>query len=279
MCHRGTLRKMKTALAEKVEYYLHLGDSEAVAMHELVGKEIKLTWQNEIYCVVCGNKIKKSFAGGSCYTCFMGAPENSECIIRPELCEAHLGRGLRDADWDNEHHNVPHFVYLALTDAVKVGVTRYNQIPTRWIDQGAWQAIRFAEVPYRQLAGEIEVALKGHVTDKTNWRNMLRDLRKEGVDLADEKYDLADLLDEDYQDFISDNDEVVTLNYPVIQYPAKVTSRSFDKTEEVGGTLMGIRGQYLIFEDGGVINLRKFGGYVVELKVGDAPAKAPTLFD
>jgi len=277
MCS-GPIRKMKTSLEEQVKYELHLGDCDPIVMSDYVGKGIRLTWQKQILCVNCGSPTNKSFAQGFCYPCFSTSPAMSECIIRPELCQAHLGKGIRDAEWDQEHHNCPHFVYLALTDAVKVGVTRFNQIPTRWIDQGAWKAIRLAEVPYRQLAGEIEIALKEYVTDKTNWRNMLRDQRKEGVDLVDEKYDLIEYLPDELQDFVSDDDEVTEINYPVIAYPEKVKSVSFDKTEVVSGLLQGIRGQYLIFADGTVINMRKFGGYVVQFEEAAIAAPAPTLF-
>jgi len=270
---------MYTSVKDVVHYSLPLGDETPIEMNPLIGQSITMTWQNTITCKNCGNTTKTSFAQGFCYACFQTSPQNSECIIRPELCEAHLGKGIRDAEWDAKHHNQPHFVYLALTDAIKVGVTRGDQIPTRWIDQGAWKGIVLAEVPYRQLAGEIETELKAMLTDKTNWRNMLRDIRKEGVDLVEEKYNVADALEDDYQDFVSDDDAVLELKYPVTRYPEKVNSKSFDKTAVVGGVLTGIRGQYLLFEDGGVINMRKFQGYHIDFEVGNAPAKAATLFD
>lgn len=272
----GPISKMKVHLEEEVQYQLHLGD-EVIEMNPLVGQHIQMVWTKQILCSVCGNPTNKSFAG-SCYTCFSTAPENSECIINPELCLAHLGQGLRDADWDDKHHNKPHFVYLALTDTVKVGVTRHDQVPTRWIDQGAWKAIRLAEVPYRQLAGEIEVALKEYMTDKTNWRNMLRDIRNEEVDLEEAKYEIVDYLDESLQDFVTEDDEVMELKYPVIKYPEKVNSINFDKVPEINGRLAGIRGQYLIFSDGRVINLRRHSGYVIEFSSGVDTA-TPTLFD
>ena len=166
---------------------------------------------------------------------------------------------------EKENHVQPHVVYLALTSAVKVGVTRGVQVPTRWIDQGAWQVIRLAETPYRQLAGQIEVALKNHVTDKTNWRNMLKDDRAEGVDLLAEKQRLNAVLPEDLQQYLSTNDEILSLQYPVEAYPEKIKSIGFDKQEDIRGVLQGIRGQYLFFEGGQVLNIRKHTGYQVEL--------------
>ena len=147
---------------------------------------------------------------------------------------------------------------------MKVGVTRDQQIPTRWIDQGAWQAIRLAEVPYRQLAGEIEVHLKDYLSDKTNWQQMLKNVRAE-EDLLQRKDEIAALLPEAFYDYISDNDEITTIEYPVLAYPEKVKSINLDKTPEVSGKLMGIKGQYLMFEGGAVINIRKHTSYLVEL--------------
>ena len=151
-------------------------------------------------------------------------------------------------------------------------------MPTRWIDQGAWKAIILAEVPYRQLAGLIEVALKDYVTDKTNWRKMLRNENGDEVDLEESKYELVDYLDEELQQFVSEDDTIFELNYPVLQYPAKVNSVNFDKAAEVSGILAGIRGQYLIFDDNRVINMRRHEGYKVALSVGKGwlkPRKLP----
>lgn len=264
----GQIRKMKTSYDDLVHYTLPIGD-EQLYMNDLVGKHVKLTFANEILCVRCGQKTPKSYQQGFCFTCFRDAPETSECIINPELCEGHLGRG-KDVQWEEDHHVQPHFVYLALSSAVKVGVTRTQQVPTRWIDQGATAAIRLAEVPYRQLAGEIEVALKDHMTDKTNWRKMLTNEVKEGVDLVDEKEEVAELLDEEYWDYVTEDDEVMEINYPVEKYPTKVKSVGFDKMPEVSGKLSGIKGQYLIFDDGRVLNIRKHGGYVITIDTDSA---------
>ncbi len=256
---------MRTSLGDVVQYQLHLGE-DVVDMNGLVGKELKFHYHGFINCVSCGREIKKAFGQGFCYPCFMNSPMNSECIVRPELCEAHLGKG-RDPEWEEKYHNRPHVVYLALTSGIKVGVTREDQIPTRWIDQGAWKAILFAEVPYRRLAGELETFLKDYISDKTNWQRMLKDLRDEETDLVDEKNDLLDELDEELGQYYAEDDTVTELIYPVLEYPTKVKSLNFEKTPDLGGLLQGIRGQYLIFEGGQVINIRKFSGYFVDLEV------------
>jgi hypothetical protein len=156
-------------------------------------------------------------------------------------------------------------VYFAASDVVKVGVTRSTQIPTRWIDQGASSAIKIAETPNRYYAGVIEVALKDYFTDKTNWRNMLQNKQDESIDLVEEKWRLEEILPADLMAFFTEDDEIETLHFPVENYPTSVKSVGFDKENTIEGKLIGIKGQYLIFENGAVLNIRKHTGYVVEL--------------
>ena len=259
----GTLDKMPTTYLNPVQYFLRLGDQE-VNMNDLIGKQISLRYTGNIYCTVCGKKTNKSFGEGLCYNCFATSPENAECILRPELCLAHEHKG-RDVEWEISHHLKPHFVYLALVNETKVGVTRETQIPTRWIDQGANKAIILAETPYRQLAGIIEVGLKDFMTDKTNWTKMLRNEFNTEIDLLEQKERMEDILPESLQQFISPNNEILEMHYPVLEYPKKVTSVGFDKQPQINSMLIGIRGQYLILEGGNVINIRKHSGYEVEL--------------
>ena len=265
MRYNGTLLKMETKLAKPVEYELPIGD-ELVYMNNLIGKYIVFKWEKEIYCVACGRKTSKSFAQGFCYPCFLSAPETSECILRPELCQAHEGIA-RDMDWAENHCLQDHFVYLAISSGVKVGVTRSAQIPTRWIDQGAWQAIRLAQTPNRYTAGLIEVVLKQHISDRTQWQRMLKNQLIEGVDLKEKKKEMIAHLAPELQNYESEDNEITEITYPVTEYPEKVKSLSFDKLEEITGRLWGIKGQYLIFDDGTVLNMRKHTGYLVELEV------------
>lgn len=265
MKYSGNLSKMRVKLDSPVSYELHLGE-EAVPMNELIGKELKFSYEGRINCIICGDKTKKSFAQGFCYRHFMNAPEASPCIIRPEVCEGHLGKG-RDVEWEQAHHVQPHIVYLALTNGMKVGVTREQQVPTRWIDQGAWKAVKFAETPNRYLAGVIEVAMKDHLSDKTNWQRMLKNQMNMELDILEEKTRLLDLLPAEYAEYQSSNDEVTEIHYPVEAYPEKVKSLSFDKMPEIEATLLGIRGQYLIFDAGRVLNVRKHTGYWIDLEV------------
>ncbi len=259
----GKLEKMKVEPSSPVRYELPL-DYELVSMNELIGKEISFVYRGEIRCINCDKRIHTAFGQGFCYTCFREAPQNSECIIRPELCRGHLGEG-RDPQWEEEHHNKPHAVYLALTSAIKIGVTRWTEIPTRWIDQGAYRAMVIAKTPHRRMAGEIELIGKELFTDRTSWQRMLKDERIEGVDLAEERERLRKILPAEYASYIVDDFEAMDIEYPLSPPPQKVKSVNLDKQPVIIGVLAGIRGQYLVFEDNSVLNIRRFTGYVVEI--------------
>jgi len=259
----GQLRKMHVQLGEKIQYQLPIGD-KLVAMNELIGKEISLKYENRIECIKCGRVTVKSFNQGFCYPCFRDAPEAADWFIHPEHSKAHLGIEDRDLAFEESVQLKPHIVYLSLTSGVKVGVTRGTQIPTRWIDQGAVKAIKLAETPNRYLAGMIEVSLKEHLADKTNWRKMLMNIYPD-IDLIEEKVKAKKLLAKEYHQYIAKTDEIVNLNFPVLSYPVKVKSIGFDKVPEYTSKLVGIKGQYLLFANGIVLNIRKHGGYVVSL--------------
>lgn len=259
--NQGNLSKMFVEASETVQYRLSL-NNELINMNEKIGHSFSMQWTGSIFCMKCGTKTKTSFSQGFCYRCFQSAPECSDCIIRPELCEAHLGKG-RDIQWEQDNHNQPHIVYLAATDAVKVGITRKVNVFTRWIDQGAKLTLIFAETPNRFEAGRVEVALKSFLTDKTNWRSMLTDKTDYSIDLVEEKWRIAEELPQDITELITEDEDVNTFNYPVISYPTKVNSINLEKEIQFTKKLMGIRGQYLLFDDNTVINIRKYGGYQV----------------
>ena len=256
---------MSTVLNESVKYILSLGDDKII-MNDLIGKIISFKWTGKIICISCGNNINKSFAQGFCYPCFLKVPQTSECILRPELCQAHEGIA-RDMDWARQHCLQDHFVYLAISSGLKVGVTRSEQIPTRWVDQGAWKAIRLSKTPNRYIAGLIEVALKAHVSDRTQWQRMLKNQLIDGVDLLVEKNKMLNHLPDELKIYVSKKDDITEINYPVNDYPDKVKSLSFDKINEIKGKLWGIKGQYLMFDNGNVLNIRKHNGYGITLEI------------
>lgn len=263
----GNIRKMESIHSDRVGYRLPLGGA-SVAMNELIGSRINLEYQGKIHCIRCGRETRRSFAQGYCYPCFTTAPETEECVLRPELCRAHEGVA-RDMEYARTHCLIDHVVYLSLTSGLKVGVTRNTQVPTRWIDQGAVAAIELARTPNRYVAGLMEVALKSLINDKTNWRRMLTKIDPEVLNLQEEKLRIAAMLPAEFQTYVTDNQQVTLISYPVVDYPVKVKSYNFDKEARVSGVLTGIKGQYLIFQDGGVINLRKFGGYLIRFEAQD----------
>jgi len=255
---------MSAELSSPVNYTLVLG-TEKILMNPILGKHIKISYLNEINCIRCGRKTSKSFHQGYCYPCFMTAPETDDCILNPELCRAHEGIS-RDMEWSKNNCLQDHYVYLAISSGLKVGVTRKSQIPTRWIDQGASRAIKIAQTPNRFLAGIIEVDLKKYFADKTNWRNMLVNKIDTETQLIEQKSKARALIKKDLLKYFIDDDTITELNYPVIEYPQKVNSVSFDNNPVIEAILIGIKGQYLIFNDGTVFNVRKHNGYKVELE-------------
>ncbi|WP_035651628.1 DUF2797 domain-containing protein [Flavobacterium sp. ASV13] len=264
MQYQGVLTKMQTEMGNPIQYYLVFEDS-FLSMNQLLNKDIEINFVG-FQCLNCGKK-KKIYRQGFCYDCFYSSAAVGDWIMRPELSTAHLGIADRDLEYESQVQLQPHIVYLAFSTEVKVGVTRKTQVPTRWIDQGATQAISIVEVPNRYLAGITEVALKDHYTDKTNWRKMLQ-ATSETCDLIVEKAKVENLIPAEVKDyFYSQKNDVYELNYPVLNYPAKINSLNLDKTPSFQGKLVGIKGQYLLFENGTVFNVRGSEGYVVTINV------------
>lgn len=268
---QGNLKKMRTRLDDPVTYELPLSD-QAVPLNPLIGRKICLRYTGTINCIHCNRKINKSFNQGFCYPCFTSLAQCDMCIVKPELC--HYASGTcREPEWGEKHCMIPHYVYLANSSGLKVGITRHTQIPTRWIDQGAVQALPVLKVTSRYVSGLVEVSLAKHVSDKTSWQKMLKNQvelmdmhSKRDALIIECRSELATVAEQFDQPVLEElEDETITeIHYPVLEYPSKVKSFNFDKSANVEGVLMGIKGQYLIF-DTGVINIRKFGGYEVEL--------------
>lgn len=260
--YTGILSKMHTKLEEPIEYTLNISNQQ-IDMNMLIGTKLTFKFLDKIICRACGDRTYKSFAQGYCYNCFKSLPETDECILRPELCKAHEGVS-RDMKWSEQNCLQEHFVYLAISSGLKVGVTRTPVV--RWIDQGASKAIILAQTPNRYLAGLIEVSLKKHFSDKTSWQKMLKNEIAD-EDLISAKAKADNLLSEDLRKYVTNTSEITEIEYPVLAFPLKIKSISFDKQEVFSGILMGIKGQYLLFDEGRVLNIRKHGGYKVELKV------------
>ncbi len=263
MTYEGVLIKMPTEFQDPIQYFLVM-NGDFVHMNQVLDRTLHFK-ALKFQCLNCGED-KPIFRQGFCRSCFFDIPAAGDWIMRPELSKAHLDEEDRDLEYEKKVQLQPHIVYLANSSNIKVGVTRKSQVPTRWIDQGAHEAIEIVEVPNRYLAGITEVALKDHLSDKTNWRKMLTN---EVIDenLVEWRNKLKTDIPEEAKDYILDKGEETILNYPVLQYPKKVKSLNFQKTPEYKGKLKGIKGQYLIFEDQTVCNIRGNEGVYVGLQI------------
>lgn len=267
---QGLLNKMHARLESTVQYELPLSD-QRIALNPLLGKGIKFTFTGNIRCVHCSRTIKKSFNQGYCYPCFISLAQCDMCIMKPETCHYEAGT-CREPSWGEAFCFKPHIVYLANSSGIKVGITRQTQIPTRWIDQGAVQALPIFKVQSRYMAGLIEIAIAKHVSDKTSWQQMLKN-HVDPLDLADKRDELVSKCDVELTEIIKRfglqaieflvDESSVDIRFPVDTYPVKIKSFNLDKNPEVSGILQGVKGQYLLL-DTGVINIRKFSGYEVE---------------
>jgi hypothetical protein len=261
----GNLLKMQSDVGDnrQVVYHLVLGQA-IVDMNGLLGRQVKLSYTGTIHCVSCGKTTRKSYAQGFCFNCMQTAPEAEACVLRPALCKAHLGVA-RDLDYAQAHCLKPHFVYLANTGEVKVGVTRQSQIPTRWVDQGASEAVKLCETPNRHIAGLVEQHLSAHFSDKTVWKKMVMNHINQELNLAVFRQRAVELLTPGMLRFICADDQVYTFSYPVVEYPDNPQTLSLDKNPVVEGLLLGIKGQYLLLDGNRVLNIRRHSGYQVIL--------------
>ncbi len=255
---------METALEVPVKYRLMMGEVH-FDITSMVGKELRLEYSGKIFCENCGKLTKKSYAEGHCYPCTMKLASCDICIVKPELC--HYSQGTcREPQWGEENCLRPHVIYLANSSGLKVGITKKKNIPFRWIDQGASEALPIMEVSDRLTSGQIEMLFKKHIADKTDWRKMLKG-EPEALPLVEWRDRLIRELRHELECFEFDllDESVVRISYPVERYPDKITSLSLDKTPLISGRLIGIKGQYLIF-DTGVFNVRSHSGYEVSLE-------------
>ena len=259
---QGILRKMKTEWSDgkPIQYSMRLGDEE-FPLNRKIGQAIQLQHTGNIHCIECHRKIKKSYAQGYCYPCFISLAQTDTCIIKPHQCHHHMGT-CRNNEFAEKNCFIPHLVYLAVSSGAKVGITRAHQKFTRWADQGASFATELAIVPNRKVSGELEVLLSEHIADKTNWRKMLsNDIPKTDLNLL--KAELKAHIPTEFHEYFVE-EPVYELMYPAEIFPAKISSYNLDKTPIIEDTLMGIKGQYLVFTDK-VINMRKYQGYEIEL--------------
>lgn len=266
----GHLKKMQVELNQQVQYFLPLDDHRE-PLNALLGQSIRLEYLGDIHCTHCGRRSKKSFNQGYCYPCFTKLAQCDTCIMSPEKCHYEQGT-CREPSWGEQYCFTDHYVYLANSSGVKVGITRGSQVPTRWIDQGATQAMPIFRVKSRYQAGLIEDCLRQHIADRTHWQKMLKG-NLEMVDLEQIRNEIVAKSEAGLREIEQKfgllaiqrlyHQKVVDINFPVLEYPQKVKSLNLDKQPIVEGVLQGIKGQYLIL-DTGVINIRKYTAYNVQ---------------
>ena len=272
---KGHLSKMVAAIgtqSDPVQYSLPL-DEHLLPLNPLLGQSLQIEFAGAIRCTHCGRASKKSFNQGYCYPCFKKLARCDRCMVSPEKCHFEQGT-CREPEWAEQYCMTDHIVYLANSSGVKVGITRGNQIPTRWIDQGATQALPIMRVATRYQSGLVEDVFRQHVADRTNWRAMLKG-NAAAIDLSAVRDQLFEQCSVELEELVTrfglqairpiDEADSIDICYPVIEFPIKVSSFNFDKNPMVEGILMGIKGQYLIF-DTGVVNIRKYTAYQVNVR-------------
>ena len=265
---------MTVELRDVVHYTLDI-HGKVHDMNSYIGKQIKIEWSGVVICG-CGKEMNSFYRNsGYCYKCYWESPLASQSIFKPELCTAHLGIEERDLEWEKKFQITPHYVYLANSSGIKVGITRGSQGLTRWIDQGASQAILLAEVPNRRFSGDIEVSLKRFVSDVTNWRKMLSGV-PENLDLVKIKEELLIHVPEEFKQYILADNTITEIKYPVNKYPNKIKSIKLEKTPTLEGVLLGIKGQYLLLDGDRVFNVRSHEGFISDLSTHEIAQ--PTLF-
>lgn len=269
-----TLKKMDVVLKDPVHYTLDI-HGKIHDMNSYIGQQIRIIWSGVVICS-CGKRMTTFYrSSGYCYKCYWESPLASQSIFKPELCTAHLGIEERDLAWEQKFQIATHYVYLANSSGIKVGITRGTQGVIRWMDQGASQAIVLAEVPNRRFSGDIEVALKQFVSDVTNWRKMLAG-DPHPVDLVRIKEELVVHVPAEYKQYISLDNTITEIQYPVLKYPDKIKSVKLERTPKLEGKLLGIKGQYLLLDNNRVFNIRSHEGFISEFSIQEIPQS--TLF-
>lgn len=251
------------------------------------GTRVALNHGGGFRCTVCDRQSKKLF-DGCCYPCFQTSAQADRCVLNPVGCHYMEGT-CREPKWGEEFCYQTHYVYLAHTDKLKVGITRQGQVPTRWIDQGATIAVLIAKVGSRHQAGLLEGLLSQRYADKSHWMKMLKagnnrpdssafdEMRREALSFL-----RAELKGPNGQAFIApitqalasasdieilDDAVLAEIEFPLWQaVPEKITSLNLEKNPSLDSKILGIKGQYLFLENG-VFNVRRHEGFVVSCDV------------
>lgn len=261
---RGLEVTYKTS--DPVRYEWQLGET-SVVVNDLIGENLHIHFTGLKTCIACGRVVKKLFQNGYCFPCVRTLAECDLCIVKPQDCHFRNGT-CRDDNFGLSHCMIPHYVYIAWSSGYKVGLTRKGRQLKRWMDQGATEAVVIAETPTRRAAGELEVAIAQRMNDKTDWRKMLKEENEPDRGILDVREEAIAHLPDSFSHYIfSEPQQVTRIVYP--RQPdtiVKLKSLNLDKQPDITGEVKGIKGQYILFEDG-VFNVKKFSGFHVEVQV------------
>ena len=266
----GALHGLRITLAEPVDYALQLGES-VVPLNPLLGSFVRIRFDSRIDCRYCGQTTRKSYGAGYCYPCFKALARCDLCVVSPVRCHYAAGT-CREPAWGEAFCMQPHVVYVANSAGAKVGITKPENLPGRWLDQGATQACVVMRTQSRHQAGCVEAVLSRHTSDRTDWRALIArdapplDLRQLITQLRTAaRAELAALASRfpGALDWV-DAPMVQRFSYPVTSYTSPLRALSLVRRTELGGRLLGVKGQYLMF-DSGVFNVRKHSSYHVEI--------------
>ena len=263
MHFQGVVKKMVTELSTPINYFIEFEDN-FIHLNQFIDKLFKFECIG-YSCLSC-SESQNLYRQGFCKSCFFESPLAGDWIMRPELSKAHLNIADRDLDYEKKIQLQPHVVYLSNTGRIKVGVTRKSQIPYRWIDQGAHEAVELLQTPNRFLAGEAEVALKKYMSDKTNWRSMLKNER-DSSNIKSSKDHAKNFIPSNLLHYFVDASNVLSIDFPVVEYPNNPKSIKLNKDSFFSGILKGVKGQYLIFEKNQVLNYRAHEGHIFKIEI------------
>lgn len=263
MHFQGVVKKMVTELSRPINYFIEFEDN-FIHLNQFIDKLFKFECTG-YSCLSC-SESPNLYRQGFCKSCFFESPLAGDWIMRPELSKAHLNIADRDLDYEKKIQLQPHVVYLSNTGRIKVGVTRKSQIPYRWIDQGAHEAVELLQTPNRFLAGEAEVALKKYMSDKTNWRSMLKNER-DSSNIKSSKDHAKNFIPSNLLHYFIDASNVLSIDFPVVEYPDNPKSIKLNKGSYFSGILKGVKGQYLIFEKNQVLNYRAHEGHIFKIEI------------
>ncbi|MDH3004553.1 MAG: DUF2797 domain-containing protein [Candidatus Shikimatogenerans sp. JK-2022] len=209
------------------------------------------------------------FKDGFCKNCYF---ENFYLgIYHPIKCTSHLNIEYKNLKYEKTIELQKHIIYISITGNTKVGITIKNNFYNRLMDQGAIKAIIIAITPNRYLSGKIEKISKNFISDRTNYINMLTNNFKKDINLIKIKKKIFKFILKYYtiyKNFLYKNNKIYKFYYPVLKYPTnKIYNFSFRNNLRLKEKLIGLKGQYLIFTNKKVLNIRNHIGYYLNLYI------------